>query len=147
LPLRCLRNAHEIKRHPEIETLLVTGDNRADAMKKVLGWLTVGGKVQRTGQKATPIIAEALYPLGITEHSVVHEGNKASSLADLGLCPIQCALTRVSLARIIYSPRTGLHSSSDQGGAICLLIKRSKSGLPVFANGISPSAWSWRCRL
>jgi len=32
--------ADEIKRHPEVETLLVTRDNRTEAMKKVLDWLT-----------------------------------------------------------------------------------------------------------
>jgi len=31
--------ADEIKRHPEVETLLVTRDNRTDVMKKVLKWL------------------------------------------------------------------------------------------------------------
>jgi DNA polymerase III alpha subunit len=41
------------------------------------GWLTVEGKVQRRGQKATSIIAEELYPLSRTERSVVHENNKA----------------------------------------------------------------------
>jgi nucleoside-triphosphatase len=32
--------ADEIKRHPEVETLLVTRDNRTGAMRKVLTWLT-----------------------------------------------------------------------------------------------------------
>jgi len=32
--------ADEIKRHPEVETLLVTRDNRTEAMRKVLSWLT-----------------------------------------------------------------------------------------------------------
>jgi len=32
--------ADEIKRHPEVETILVTRDNRAEAMRKVLDWLT-----------------------------------------------------------------------------------------------------------
>jgi L-lysine 2,3-aminomutase len=32
--------AGEIKRHPEIGTLLVTGGNCADVMTKVLNWLT-----------------------------------------------------------------------------------------------------------
>jgi len=32
--------ADEIKRHPEVETLLVTRDNRTAVMKKVLSWLT-----------------------------------------------------------------------------------------------------------
>jgi nucleoside-triphosphatase THEP1 len=32
--------ADEIKRHPEVETLLVTRDNRTEVMKKVLNWLT-----------------------------------------------------------------------------------------------------------
>jgi nucleoside-triphosphatase len=31
--------ADEIKRHPEVETLLVTRDNRTDVMKKILDWL------------------------------------------------------------------------------------------------------------
>jgi nucleoside-triphosphatase len=31
--------ADEIKRHPEVETLLVTRDNRTEVMKKVLNWL------------------------------------------------------------------------------------------------------------
>ena len=31
--------ADEIKRHPEVETLLVTRDNRTEVMKKVLSWL------------------------------------------------------------------------------------------------------------
>jgi nucleoside-triphosphatase len=33
--------ADEIKRRPEIETLLVTRDNRIDVMEKVLNWLSV----------------------------------------------------------------------------------------------------------
>jgi nucleoside-triphosphatase len=37
--------ADEIKRHPEVETLLVTRDNRTEVMNKVLNWLTVEGKV------------------------------------------------------------------------------------------------------
>jgi len=32
--------ADEIKRHPEVETILVTRDNRTEAMRKVLNWLT-----------------------------------------------------------------------------------------------------------
>jgi nucleoside-triphosphatase THEP1 len=32
--------ADEIKRHPEVETLLVTRDNRTEVMRKVLNWLT-----------------------------------------------------------------------------------------------------------
>ena len=31
--------ADEIKRHPEVETLLVTRDNRTEVMGKVLNWL------------------------------------------------------------------------------------------------------------
>jgi nucleoside-triphosphatase len=31
--------ADEIKRHPEVETLLVTSDNRTEVMRKVLNWL------------------------------------------------------------------------------------------------------------
>jgi len=31
--------ADEIKRHPEVETLLVTRDNRTEVMEKVLNWL------------------------------------------------------------------------------------------------------------
>ena len=34
--------ADEIKRHPEVETLLVTRDNRSEVMSKVLNWLTEG---------------------------------------------------------------------------------------------------------
>jgi nucleoside-triphosphatase len=34
--------ADEIKRHPEVETLLVTRDNRTEIMRKVLNWLTEG---------------------------------------------------------------------------------------------------------
>jgi len=34
--------ADEIKRHPEVETLLVTRDNRTEVMKKVMNWLTEG---------------------------------------------------------------------------------------------------------
>ena len=34
--------ADEIKRHPEVETLLVTRDNRTEVMKKVLNWLAEG---------------------------------------------------------------------------------------------------------
>jgi hypothetical protein len=34
--------AGEIKRHPEVETLLVTRDNRTEVMKKALNWLTEG---------------------------------------------------------------------------------------------------------
>ena len=32
--------ADEIKRHPEVETLLVTRDNRTEVMRKILNWLT-----------------------------------------------------------------------------------------------------------
>jgi nucleoside-triphosphatase len=32
--------ADEIKRHPEVETLLVTRDNRTEVMREVLNWLT-----------------------------------------------------------------------------------------------------------
>jgi len=32
--------ADEIKRHPEVEVLLVTRDNRTEVMRKVLNWLT-----------------------------------------------------------------------------------------------------------
>ena len=31
--------ADEIKRHPEVETLLITRDNRTEVMRKVLSWL------------------------------------------------------------------------------------------------------------
>jgi len=31
--------ADEIKRHPEVETLLVTRDNRTEVMRKILNWL------------------------------------------------------------------------------------------------------------
>ena len=34
--------ADEIKRHPEVETLLVTRNNRNEVMRKVLNWLTEG---------------------------------------------------------------------------------------------------------
>jgi nucleoside-triphosphatase THEP1 len=34
--------ADAIKRHPEVETLLVTRDNRAEVMRKVLNWLMEG---------------------------------------------------------------------------------------------------------
>jgi hypothetical protein len=34
--------AGEIKRHPEVETLLVTRDNRTEAMRKLLNWVAVG---------------------------------------------------------------------------------------------------------
>jgi nucleoside-triphosphatase len=34
--------ADEIKRHPEVETLLITRDNRTEVMKKVLNWLMEG---------------------------------------------------------------------------------------------------------
>jgi len=34
--------AGEIERHPEVETLLVTGDNRAEVMRKVSNWLADG---------------------------------------------------------------------------------------------------------
>jgi nucleoside-triphosphatase len=34
--------ADEIKRRPEVETLLVTRDNRTEVMKKVLNWLMEG---------------------------------------------------------------------------------------------------------
>jgi nucleoside-triphosphatase THEP1 len=36
------RLAGEIKRHPEVEVLLVTRDNRTQVMKKVLNWLREG---------------------------------------------------------------------------------------------------------
>ena len=62
----------EIKRHPEVETLLVTRDNRTEVMNKVLNWLTVEGKLERKGQKATSIIAEELCLLSRTERSAIH---------------------------------------------------------------------------
>jgi hypothetical protein len=34
--------ADEIKRHPEVETLLVTRDNRTEVMRKIQNWLTEG---------------------------------------------------------------------------------------------------------
>jgi nucleoside-triphosphatase THEP1 len=34
--------ADEIKGHPEVEVLLVTGGNRAEVMKRVLNWLMEG---------------------------------------------------------------------------------------------------------
>ena len=34
--------AGEIKRHPEVEALPVTRDNRAEVMKKILNWLMEG---------------------------------------------------------------------------------------------------------
>ena len=34
--------ADEIKRHPEVETLLVTRENRTEVMRKVLNWLAEG---------------------------------------------------------------------------------------------------------
>jgi nucleoside-triphosphatase THEP1 len=34
--------ADEIKRHSEVEVLLVTRDNRPEVMRKVLTWLTEG---------------------------------------------------------------------------------------------------------
>jgi nucleoside-triphosphatase len=34
--------ADEIKHHPEVETILVTRDNRTEVMRKVLNWLTEG---------------------------------------------------------------------------------------------------------
>jgi hypothetical protein len=34
--------ADEIKRHPEVETLLVTRDNRTEVMRKGLNWLMEG---------------------------------------------------------------------------------------------------------
>jgi len=34
--------ADQIKRHPEVEVLLVTRDNRTEVMKKVLNWLMGG---------------------------------------------------------------------------------------------------------
>jgi nucleoside-triphosphatase THEP1 len=34
--------ADQIKRHLEVETLLVTRDNRAEVMRKVLNWLAEG---------------------------------------------------------------------------------------------------------
>ena len=34
--------ADEIKRHPEVEVLLVTRDNRTEAMGKVLNWVGEG---------------------------------------------------------------------------------------------------------
>jgi nucleoside-triphosphatase THEP1 len=37
-----ISSTDEIKRHPEVETLLVTRDNRNEVMKKVLNWLTAG---------------------------------------------------------------------------------------------------------
>jgi hypothetical protein len=63
----CPQNSGEIKRRPEVETFLITRDNRTEIMKKVLGWLTIKGKIQGRGQKATSIIAEELYPLSRRE--------------------------------------------------------------------------------
>ena len=34
--------ADEIKRHPEVETLLVTTDKRTEVMREVLDWLMEG---------------------------------------------------------------------------------------------------------
>jgi len=34
--------ADEIKRHPEVETFLVTRDNRTEVMREVLDWLMEG---------------------------------------------------------------------------------------------------------
>jgi nucleoside-triphosphatase THEP1 len=34
--------ADQIKRHPEVEVLLVTRENRTEVIKKVLNWLTEG---------------------------------------------------------------------------------------------------------
>jgi len=34
--------ADEIKRQPDLETRLATGDNRTEVMKKVLNWLMEG---------------------------------------------------------------------------------------------------------
>jgi hypothetical protein len=34
--------AGEIKRHPHVETVLVTGDKRTEVMRKVLDWLMEG---------------------------------------------------------------------------------------------------------
>ena len=48
----------------------MTRENRTEVMNKVLNWLTVEGKLERKGQKATSIIAEELYPLSRTERSV-----------------------------------------------------------------------------
>jgi nucleoside-triphosphatase THEP1 len=31
--------AGEIKRHPEVEVLLITGDNRTEVMREALNWL------------------------------------------------------------------------------------------------------------
>jgi len=62
-------SAGEVKRRPEVETLLVTRDNRTEVMRKVIGWLTVKGKVHSRGQKATSIIAEELYRLSRIERT------------------------------------------------------------------------------
>jgi hypothetical protein len=35
----CPWNSDEIKRHPEVEVLLVARDNRTEVMKKVSNWL------------------------------------------------------------------------------------------------------------
>jgi len=50
----------------------VTRDNRTEVMNKVLNWLTVEGKLERKGQKATSIITKELYPLSRTERSVIN---------------------------------------------------------------------------
>jgi hypothetical protein len=50
----CHWSAGEIKRHPEVETLLVTGDSRAKVMRKVLNWPT---EVQETSRPVPHVIA------------------------------------------------------------------------------------------
>jgi len=68
--------AGEIKRRPEVETLLVTADNRTEVMKKVLNWLTVEGKIQSRGQKATPMIAEELHPVSRRDANPYSDGHQ-----------------------------------------------------------------------
>jgi hypothetical protein len=64
--------AYEIKRHPEVETLLIIRDNRTEVMNRVLNWLMEGqepasstpmslrGPISRAEAISSPLTGEDL---------------------------------------------------------------------------------------
>jgi hypothetical protein len=65
-------DAGEIKRRPEVETLLVTRDNRTEVMRKVLNWLTEGSS-PLTGEDLEPVLSlSVLFNDNSIHHTVCH---------------------------------------------------------------------------
>ena len=60
----CPWNSDEIKRHPEVEMLTVTQDDRPRVMSKVLNWLTEGitGPVKIENMNQPYLISNRLEP-------------------------------------------------------------------------------------